>query len=125
MKMLDYNQVLIFHQKIINQTGGIHGLRNEGQVISALHRGHASYSNQELYPTDILKIAAITHGLICNHGFIDGNKRIGIGVMLLLINMNGISIRYTQEELINLGLAIASGTEDVTSIENWIVTKIY
>lgn len=55
-----------------------------------------TFDGLELYNPDERKIAVITHSLICNHGFIDRDKRIGIGVMILLWEMNNIILRYTQ-----------------------------
>ena len=72
------------------------------------------------YPAHEDKIAAISHGLIKNHGFMDGNKRIGVCVMLLLTKMNGINLNYTQAELVDLGLGTAEGRCDGLYIREWM-----
>ena len=66
------------------------------------------------------KFAAITYGLVNNHGFVDGNKRIGIAGMLLLLRINGFILAYSQDELVVLGLSIADGTMDELGIREWI-----
>ncbi len=62
-----------------------------------------------------------TIALIKNHGFVDGNKRIGIAVMLLLLRLNQISILYTQKELVDLGLGLSEGSLKEKDVQNWIV----
>jgi death-on-curing protein len=61
-----------------------------------------TFDGKELYESLEMKIAVIAHGLISNHGFIGGNKRIGIAAMILLLKLNNIVITYTQQELISL-----------------------
>lgn len=63
---------------------------------------------------------AITYGLVNNHGFVDGNKRIGIAAMLLLLQINGYFLAYSQHDLIQLGLGVASGSVSETEITKWI-----
>jgi death-on-curing protein len=120
MEELSLENVLLFHQKLIQRTGGINGVRDMGLVQSALKRASATFDGVDLYPGIINKIVAITVSLIKNHGFIDGNKRIGIATMLLLFKLNQIEINYTQSELIDLGLRIADGTIDEKAVKDWI-----
>ncbi|WP_338026009.1 type II toxin-antitoxin system death-on-curing family toxin [Abyssisolibacter fermentans] len=90
-------------------------------IESSLSRGIVSFDGKDLYKTDIEKISAITYSLINNHAFIDGNKRIGVSIMLLLLRINNINLAYTQEELIDLGLSIAENKIDIFDIAEWIV----
>ena len=75
-------------------------------------RANAAFGASEAYPTIEEKAAAVCCGLIGNHGFIDGNKRIGVMVLLLLLSKNGVDLRYTQGELIRLGLDAAHQRHD-------------
>lgn len=121
MKKITLEELLIFHEKITDQTGGSRGVRDEGLLQSALSRGDVTFDGQELYTPDERKIAVIAHSLIANHGFVDGNKRIGVAVMILLCKLNHIELKYTQQELIDLGLAVASDFQDEEDIFNWII----
>lgn len=107
MDSINLEQVIRYHQKLIHSTGGSKGIRNKDLIDSAINRGVSTYGGEDLYKTDIDKIAAITHSLIRNHGFVDGNKRIGIAAMLLFLRINNIKINYSQQELIDLGIGIA------------------
>lgn len=119
-RMPDIKHVLIMHRKLVERTGGLYGVRDIGLVESALMRADAQYGGVEAYPGVIEKTAAVCCGLIRNHGFVDGNKRIGIAIMLLMLKMNDIAITYTQRELIELGLKTADGSLDVEQVTEWI-----
>lgn len=120
MKSIDIANVLLFHKKIVERTGGSEGIRDLGLIESGLNRGSATFDGIDLYKEIEDKISAITHGLVKNHGFIDGNKRIGISVMILLLKLNNIHIEYSQQELIELGLKVAAGAFNEEDIKIWI-----
>ena len=120
MKTISLEELLVFHRKIIEKTGGSKGIRDLNLIESALNRAFVTFESEDLYKDIIDKIAAITYGLIQNHGFVDGNKRIGIAVMLFLLKLNELKIRYSQEELIKLGLGIADGLITEENLRNWI-----
>ena len=56
-----------------------------------------------------------------NHAFVDGNKRIGVFTMLMTLQLNDVKLRYTQSELISLGLSVADGSKDYDGILTWII----
>ncbi|MEG0848027.1 MAG: type II toxin-antitoxin system death-on-curing family toxin [Niameybacter sp.] len=122
MKNIEFEQLVVFHKKIVARTGGSNGVRDEGLLKSALARGSITFDGDELYTPNERKIAVITYSLICNHGFIDGNKRIGVAIMSLLCKLNGISLLYIQQELIELGLGVASGDKNEEEIFEWIMS---
>lgn len=124
MKNVEIGDVLIFHRKLIEQTGGSDGIRDLGLIESALNRAYMTFEREDLYKELEDKISAITFSLINNHGFVDGNKRIGIAVMLLLIRLNDIKTEYSQQELISLGLGIADGSIEEREIKYWIKNHI-
>lgn len=112
--------ILLLHRKMIACSGGSSGVRDMGLIESAIARGQAAFGEVELYSSIEQKSAAIGCGLTQNHGFVDGNKRIGMAAMLLILRRNGVHISYTQQELIELGLAVAQGVLDVEETTAWI-----
>ena len=94
MRFLRIENVIIFHQKIMKRTGGSAGIRDRGLIESALNRAFMTYDGKDLYPSIIEKISVIGHSLISNHGFVDGNKRIGVAVLLIMLKMNNIEVCY-------------------------------
>ncbi len=113
-------QIMRLHEKMAQRTGGSAGVREEGLIESALLRADAGFGDYEMYPTAEEKAAAVCCGLIGNHGFVDGNKRIGVAVMLLMLKMNGIALSYTQQELTKFGLDAAQGLVTVERCMEWI-----
>lgn len=120
MKTISLAEILLYHQKIIDRTGGTKGIRDIGLIEAAFNNACSTFDGEDLYPSIEDKIAIITYALINNHGFVDGNKRIGIAVMLLLLQMNNIRINYMQDELVELGLGLASGQFKKESLKDWI-----
>lgn len=114
------DHVLLLHKKLIEQTGGADGVRDLGLIESALQRAYAAFGGVEAHPGVIGKAAAVGCGLTQNHGFIDGNKRIGMASMLLILRRNGIALSYTQDELVQLGLSVAQRKMDVPQVREWI-----
>ena len=112
--------ILLLHEKLIERTGGSHGVRDWGLVQSALACANAGFDDVALYPEVMDKAAAIGCGLAKNHGFIDGNKRIGISAMLLILRRNAIRLQYSQADLVALGLGIAEGRLDVKEVRAWL-----
>lgn len=105
----------------INQSGGADGIRDYDLLDSALNSPFQSYDNEELYPSIQGKAARLCYSIINNHPFIDGNNRIGILTMLVFLEINNIIINCVNEDIINLGLGIASGKYDSTYIMDWII----
>ena len=59
-----------------------------------------------------------------NHAFADGNKRIGVFVMLMTLQLNGKTIVYSQQELIQFGLSVADGSFSYDDILQWILSHL-
>lgn len=112
--------VLLLHEKLVEASGGSAGVRDLGLIESAINRANSAFGGVEAHRGIIAKAAAVGCGLTQNHGFIDGNKRIGMAVMLLILRRNGVRIVYTQTELVMLGLDVAQGKADVEQVKNWI-----
>ena len=115
-------KVLLLHQLIAQETGGGIGVRDEGLLESALEGAFASFGGQELYPTKEEKGARLGYTLISNHAFLDGNKRIGMYVMLTFLEVNGIRLECTNEEGARVGLAVASGEMGYEALRDWVIT---
>ena len=120
MRLLTVHDIILLHTKLIEQTGGSHGIRDAGLIESAVNRALATFDGHDLYTTVESKIAAVTYSLVSNHGFVDGNKRVGVAAMLLLLRINGYQLSYTQQELVSLGLSLADGSAMENDILNWI-----
>lgn len=120
MKRLTKQHIIMLHSKLIQETGGIDGIRDESLLDSAINAPFQSYDGIDMYPSIQQKGARLGYGLIANHAFIDGNKRIGVHAMLVFLTMNGIELSYTQDELADMVLKVASGEFNFQSMLLWI-----
>ena len=121
MKILTKKQVLILHGQLVEETGGSAGLRDDGLLESALSAPFQSFAGEDMFPSVQQKAARLAYGLIKNHPFVDGNKRIGAHAMLVFLAINGIELEYEQSELSDIFLAVAAGTCEYENILQWIL----
>ena len=120
MKILSKQQVLRLHEMLIGQSGGSPEIRDDGLLESALNAPFQSFGDTDLYPSLLEKAARLGYGLIKNHPFVDGNKRIGTHTMLVFLAINHAELAYSDEELISLILGIAAGEYDDKHLLNWL-----
>ena len=120
MIKLSKEKVLLLHQLISEETGGSVGVRDIGLLESALNNAYATFGGEELYKTKEEKAASLGFSLISNHAFVDGNKRIGMYVMLTFLEVNGIHMDCTNDDVAQTGLAVASGKMDYDTLLQWV-----
>jgi len=111
----------MMHKELINETGGLDGIRDKGLLDSAISVPFQKFNNQDLFPTIQQKAARLGYGIIKNHAFVDGNKRIGAHTMLIFLAINGIELDYTQEELYTIILDIADNKLELADLTKWII----
>lgn len=114
-------KVLLLHKLIAEETGGSIGIRDEGLLESALETAFSGFGGREFYPTKEEKGARLGYTLISNHAFVDGNKRIGMYVMLTFLEVNGIRLECTNQEIVEVGLAVAGGTMGYDALLAWVL----
>lgn len=122
MIRLSKPQILLLHEQLIAETGGSSGLRDEGMLDSALNTPFQTFAGKDVYPSLQQKAARLCFGLVKNHPFVDGNKRIGAHVMLVFLALNGIELQHTQTELSKVILQLAAGTLQSTDLLDWILS---
>lgn len=121
MIKLSKQQVIILHNLLLKSTGGSSGLRDDGLLESAVNTPYATFGGESLYATTQQKAARLGYGLVKNHPFVDGNKRIGTLAMIVFLEINGIYLSYSDDELIKIGLSLADGTLSEKELLKWIV----
>ncbi len=87
-----------FHEEIIQQYGGLSGIRDMGLLISALEIPKASMFGEYLHPTVFDKAAAYLFHIVCNHPFLDGNKRTGTAISLTFLRLNRVHIKFKKKQ---------------------------
>ena len=121
--MIKFSQekVLLLHKLITEETGGDPNVRDIALLNRALESAFATFDGQELYPTKQEKGARLGYALISNHAFVDGNKRIGMYVLLTFLEVNGIKIHPRVDEVARVGLAVAAGEMKYPELLAWIL----
>lgn len=120
MIKFDKEKVLLLQQLVIESSGGSAGVRDFGLLDSAIESAYQTFDGVELYPTKEEKGARLGYNLVSNHAFIDGNKRIGLLVMLSFLAINGINLKYTDKDLVLIGFSLADGKTTYEELLNWI-----
>ena len=120
--MIRFSQekVLLLHQLLIAETGGAPDVRDIGLLDSALASAFASFDGEEFYPGKEEKGARLGYALISDHAFVDGNKRIGMYVMLTFLEVNGIHLECSNEDVAKVGLSVADGSMGYEELLAWI-----
>ena len=113
-------KILLLHKLMIAETGGSAGVRDTDMLDSAIESAFATFDGKDLYPSKEEKAAAIGYGLISDHAFIDGNKRIGMYIMLTFLEVNGITLSLSDDDIVSAGLSVASGKMDRNDLLKWI-----
>lgn len=120
MIKISKEKVLLLHQMIAAETGGSVGIRDMGLLESALGNAYATFGGTELYKTKEEKAASLGFSLISNHAFVDGNKRIGVYIMLTFLEAEGIRMNCSNSDVVKLGLSVADGSMKYNDVLNWI-----
>lgn len=116
MIFLTVEQVIDFHNEIINEFGGAHGIRELSLLISAVEMPKASMFGEFLHATIYDKAAAYLYHIVCNHPFLDGNKRSGLVSALTFLEVNDVILEYDENELEELVVKVAAGKAEKTDI---------
>lgn len=121
MIILSKEQIILLHSNLITETGGSEGIRDEQLLESAINAPFQTFDNIEVFPSIQQKAARLGYGLIKNHAFVDGNKRIGTHAMLVFLALNKIELDYTQTELSDTILKVAADEYSFEDLLKWIL----
>ncbi len=120
MTYLTPQQVLFIHYRLIEATGGSHGVRDLGALQGAVAPPSATFGGEDLYPDLFAKAAALMESLIKNHPFIDGNKRTAVTAAGIFLRRNGHALNASQEELFGFSMAMAAGGAGFPEAREWL-----
>ena len=124
MITLSKEQIILLHKQLIDRYGGTHGVRDEGLLDSALNAPFQSFAGYEFFPTIVDKAVRLCSGLVQNHPFFDGNKRIGALALLMTLDLNKIRINTDSSELADIILQFAAGEIDDKALHGWVIDRI-
>ena len=120
MILLTVPEIIKLHTTLTLRTGGSDGVRDMGLLESAVYSTESGFGDISLYPDIFQKSARLFYALTGNHAFVDGNKRIGMYVMLTFLEVNGIHMDCTNEDVVEAGLGVASGAMKYGALLEWV-----
>lgn len=118
------DDILFLHTDMVLTFGGSDGIRDEGMLDSAIYAPLQTFDLIDLYPTEVDKITRLSYGLVMNHPFLDGNKRIAAKVLDAGLSANGIDLEATNEEMIEEFLNLAASRITYDDFLLWVKSKI-
>lgn len=124
MMRLTKNQILQIHEELIKEFGGTYGIRDENLLELSINSPYHTFDGKDLYESNIEKAVHMGYSLIMNHPFMDGNKRIGTNIMMILLELSGHELEYSQKELIEIILDISSSKKTEKELLNWVIEHI-
>jgi death-on-curing protein len=120
MRYLTLDRVLTIQRRLIDEIGGSHGVRDMNGVDSAVAQPRQTMFGEDLYPTLPEKAGALGYSLVANHGFVDGNKRVGYSAMEAFLLMNGHELSSSTEDGERVILAVAAGAMGREDFTEWV-----
>jgi death-on-curing protein len=124
IRYLTLAEVLELHRLVVGQTGGAAGLRDLGALEAAVAQPRQSFGGQDLYPSLAAKVAALGFGLIANHAFVDGNKRVGHAAMDTMLLLNGAELQASIDEAETVIVRVAAGQASREELLAWVEAHV-
>ena len=124
MRRLSRETIILLQEQLIDLYGGSHGIRDEGLLDSALSAPYQGFGGYDFYPSITEKAVRLCFGLVKNHPFFDGNKRIGTMAMLITLDQNHLRFTAASSELTEVILDLASGNRSYEDLLEWVRDRI-
>ena len=122
-KYLSEDEILLIHSRVVDETGGLQGVRDRHAIASVVGQPQQVVFGKELYATLFLKAAVYARNIIAHHPFLDGNKRTGITVAAVFLEESGYRIEAREGEFYSLALHIAEDKWEYEKIAVWFETR--
>jgi len=116
--------VINLHETLIDKTGGIKGVRDYNLLDSLISSVYQTFNGKDLYPNEIEKICRISYLLNTRHPFYDGNKRIAMHILALILRYEGYHYKPTNEEVVEIGFKISQNKMNYKDFLVWVNNKI-
>jgi death-on-curing family protein len=120
MIRLSVPQIVLMHDALIRETGGLDGIRDEGLLDLAANAPFQTFDGEYVYPSLEEKAARLGYFIVQNHPFLDGNKRVGMLAMMVFLELNGVELSCTDQDIIDAGLRLARDEMDDKELLEWI-----
>lgn len=123
MRLLTEEEVLYLHHRLIEETGGSHGVRDLNLLLSAIQTPISGFGDEEFYPSLFEKAAVLMRSIVQNHPFVDGNKRTGISAAIMTVSLNNYILTASQQEFEDYAVFVATDHPSIEAIAAWFQEK--
>ncbi|HEY4510726.1 MAG TPA: type II toxin-antitoxin system death-on-curing family toxin [Candidatus Paceibacterota bacterium] len=120
MKYLTGEEILVLHARVIDETGGLHGIRDIHLFLSIVEKPKANFGGRELYKNVFDKAAVYLETLAHFHVFIDGNKRTAFVSASRFLFLNKVELKVTNKEVENFVVQVAVQKLNIDLISAWL-----
>ena len=122
MRYITPQELLVIHARIVDATGGAHGVRDVGLLLSLCERPKTSFGGKQMYPSVFAKAGVLCESLATYHVFVDGNKRTALAAATRFLHVNGYILHATNADAVKIILGVATKKLDISGITNWLKT---
>ncbi|MBI1888716.1 MAG: type II toxin-antitoxin system death-on-curing family toxin [Candidatus Spechtbacteria bacterium] len=120
MKYLSPQDILVIHAQVINETGGLHGIREVGLLVSLSERPKIKLYGKILYADVFVKAAIYLESLVRYHVFADGNKRTAFVTSARFLHLNGFDMEVSNKVAEKFMRRVAMGKLTIETIAKWL-----
>ncbi|MFA6100161.1 MAG: type II toxin-antitoxin system death-on-curing family toxin [Patescibacteria group bacterium] len=120
VRYLTAEEVAAIHQRLLEETGGVNGIRDFGLLFSLAEKPKTSFGGSELYSGIFMKAAVLLEALVNYHVFADGNKRTAFISAAVFLRVNGYNLKVKESQGLQFMLAIANKRKNLPNIEHWL-----
>lgn len=124
IRYLTLGEILDIHHQVTQRSGGSEGVRDLGELESAIAQPRMTFGGEDLYPTIVDKASSLGFSIVMNHPFVDGNKRTGHAAMEIFLVLNSLEINASTDKQETIILNLASGELDRDVFTSWLHTNI-
>ncbi len=123
MIFLSVEEIIQIHDELVSEYGGLHGIRDMGLLVSAIEMPKATMFGEYLHESIFDKASAYLYHIVCNHAFLDGNKRTGAATTLIFLSQNGVKTKYDMKEFEEMVCKVAQGEVSKQEISKFLEKK--
>ena len=120
MRYLTGEEALFIHSEIVDATGGMHGVRDPGLLVSIIEKPKMKFGGKDLYAGIFKKAAVYFEGFATYHVFVDGNKRTSVVASARFLTLNGYELVASNKEVERFVLAVVAEKLNIPSIAAWL-----
>ena len=119
MRYLTGEEILVIHARLIDETGGLHGIRDMNLLSSLMERPKMSFGGKELYLDIFAKATVYFTACAYHHIFMDGNKRTAVSIAIRFLFQNGWEFVASNKELENFAVKAVENKFTIDVVAEW------